>query len=117
MKKAGGNDGPEKFSTEVEEKMNFLKETYGVSVSEQAKKIIGESVTAIAVDAHRSWPSNVKDSSRSLRSFQADMLNALPATLANFAGEQKLTSVTSFDLLHGMTRIVDHLCPFMKPPP
>jgi hypothetical protein len=98
---------------QVETKLTDLSSIYKVSITPQAAKILGECFTAIEADPHESWK---LDPSR-LKKFLSDMLNALPSTLANFANEQKMKEITSFDLLHGMTRIVDHMCPFTKPPP
>jgi hypothetical protein len=99
----------------VKEKVVILKSTYSVAVTGQAELILGECFTAIKRDPHNSWPKTIKPDH--LEGFEKDMLNSLPSTLANFAMEQKLSTISSFDLLHAMTKIIDHMCPFMKPPP
>jgi hypothetical protein len=100
---------------QVRTSVRFLSETYDVSVTDQVVQILGECFTAIRADPHQSW--NIRENKSRLERFESDMLASLPSTLANFAFEQKIKIVTSFDLLHGMTKIVDHMCPFMKPPP
>jgi hypothetical protein len=45
------------------------------------------------------------------------MLDALPSKLAQIANKRKLQIITSFDLLHSMTNIVNSICQFDKPPP
>ena len=102
---------------EVSIRAQNLLATYGVSLTPQAELILGESMTAITEDAHRSWPQPMVASPQALKSFQADMLNALPSALANLAFEWRLAKITSFDLLHAMSGLVDHMCPFVKPPP
>jgi hypothetical protein len=112
--KTGGNmDG--KVLAQVRTSTELLHENYRIKITSQATLILGECFTAILEDAHRSWP--IHENKQTLERFKDDMINALPSTLASFAYEAKLTEVTSFDLLHGMTRIIDHMCPFVKPPP
>jgi hypothetical protein len=100
---------------EIEKKIQALSEIYNVSVSIQAQSILGECIEAITVDPHPSWPSSRGD--RQHQQFQDDMLNALPSALANLAVGMKLKKITSFDLLHNMSALVDGMCPFLKPPP
>ena len=104
---------------QVREKVIFLEKTYNVRVTDQSVLILGECFTAILKDPHRSWP--IRESKETpaidIRALHYDMLNALPSTLASFAAEQRIKTITSFELLHSMSSIIDHMCPFVKPPP
>jgi len=110
-----------KISTELPGRIQRLFNIYGVTVTSQAQLILGECLTAVTYDPHHSWPAAFQPTDPTgpakLQEFQTDMLDALPSTLANMASEKKLKSITSFDLLHGMSRIIDHICPFDKAPP
>jgi hypothetical protein len=65
------------------------------------------------VDPHPSWPLKKP---QELQKFKADMLDVVPSRLAKVANERKVKKITSFDLLHAMTSIIDSICPFDKPP-
>jgi hypothetical protein len=100
--------------SELQVKIKVLLDTYKIEITPQANVILGECVAAILVDPHASW--HLKKGPE-LHNFQADMLNALPSKLAQMANKQKLKKITSFDLLHNMTNIINSICPFDKPPP
>lgn len=103
----------ENLSTRLNSTLERLSSTYKISVTEQASVIIGDALQAIKDDPHRSWPANIK---KDTSAFQDSMLEALPAALASFALMHGLNQISSFDLLHAMSNIVDSLCPFVKPP-
>jgi hypothetical protein len=104
--------------SELEVKLKVLLETYKIEITTQANVILGECVTAILEDPHASWPFKKGPAlHKELQKFKADMLNAIPSKLAQMANKQKITKITSFDLLHSMTSIIDSICPFDKPPP
>lgn len=93
---------------------NKLQKIYEVRLTGQAKDILGEALTAIINDPHQSWPQSVKVE---LSDFESDMANAAPAALAALAISFKIKTITSFDLLHGMTGFIERICPFDKPQP
>jgi hypothetical protein len=94
--------------------MSTLLEIYGISITPQAKAILDQCITAIVADPDDSWPFKADQSK--LEKFQTDMLDALPSTLAQVFNRRKITKITSFNLLHSLTEIIDRICPIDKPP-
>jgi hypothetical protein len=97
---------------EVQAAVQTTRTTYNVEISSQAIMILGECFTAIEADPHQSWPTNLNKAL-----FRTDMANTLSSTLAGLATKLQLTRLTSFDILHNMSSIIDIMCPFTKPPP
>lgn len=99
------------------EKLKLVSKTYQLGLTDQAATIPGECLAAIkiAVDSraalHGSWPPPIR---RNPGPFQLCIMDALPTALVKFAQEARLAVISSFDLLHGMSGIVDFLCPFRK---
>jgi len=83
-----------------------LEDSTGVEVSGQAKNIIFYVVSAVETDPHpawRQWPG------------KSQFLESLPEYLSSVVEEERVKrKVTTFDVLHWLSRHLEGICPIEK---
>jgi len=72
----------------------------GVEITKNARQLIRLIHTAILADAHPSW-------SGDLLSAADHYLSTLPTTLAKIAADERIQKITTFDVLHWISRDSD----------
>lgn len=83
-----------------------LEESVGVGVSGQAQNIIYYVVCAVETDPHPRWKE---------RPSRERFLDGLPEHLAAVVAEEGVEKrVSTFDVLHWLTRNLERICPIEK---
>jgi|SRR5579862_8450163 len=90
-----------------------------VRITPHAALLIKNVLEAISEDPHPRWRSSTTGeapNSATLRDFQQYVARDLPRLLEGMQKEEETgdREVTSFDLLHWLSKYLDSLCPFEK---
>lgn len=90
-----------------------------VRITPHAALLVKTVLDAISEDPHPSWRSRTtgeKPSAGTLRDFQQYVTRDLPRLLEGMQKEEEAgdREVSSFDLLHWLSKYLDSLCPFEK---
>jgi hypothetical protein len=107
----------EEVQSEIGRLRDRLISAYNVDLTREGAGIIADCCNAILEDPHPSWPHFILNDRDRLAAFQTDAINALPLQILFVAEQAGTQRVTTFDLLHAMSRILDRICPFEKPQP
>lgn len=87
-----------------------------IKLSPIASEMLYNMVDAVTRDPHPSWLSNGKlKEPEALDAFQRDMIAKLAPELVEIRYDKK-GRMTTFDLLHKVSPILDKICPFKKFP-
>lgn len=88
----------------------FRHERY-IDVSQQSKILIKDILDAIILDPHPRWKFTKKKRKHVANYFASELY----VNLFNIAKEEQVEKIiTSFDILHWLSRHIDKLCPFTK---
>ena len=97
--------------------LNDVAKDRKVRFTRKASEMLYSMVDAIVVDPHPSWQGQVAFSGNALDGVQRNMIDKLRDKLMTMPLPLNAASITTFDLLHAISDIVDALCPFQKVPP
>ena len=87
-----------------------------VRLTGTAAELIYGMVDAVVRDPHPSWPlrtDGTGSGETELDKFQREMIDKLAGHLRDIPGG-KTNTVTTFDILHRVSPIIDKICPFEK---
>jgi hypothetical protein len=87
----------------------------GLSFTPTAAEMLYNIVDAVTRDPHATWSSAQKDSAE-LDKFQREMIEKLQDQLMTMPVLSKAGVISTFDLLHAASGIIEWLCPFKKVP-
>jgi hypothetical protein len=97
--------------------LNDVAKDRSVRFTHTASQMLYSMVDAIVADPHPSWRGQVDFDGNALDGFQRNMIDKLRDKLMAMPLPPKAEWITTFDLLHAISDIVDALCPFQKVPP
>jgi len=86
----------------------------GITVTPVAANLIYDMIDAVTRDPHPSWAAKLTPNGYD--GFQRSMIEKMSDELMRFPSAVKSQRITTFDLLHHVSSIVDRLCPFEKVP-
>jgi hypothetical protein len=107
------------------ERMNVLELGRIVRSVEEARQLrftptasamLYSMVDAVTRDPHPSWRTEMDFAGPALDSFQKDMIGRLQGRLMEMPVNNKNGMISTFDLLHAVSSIIDAICPFSKVP-
>lgn len=107
------------------ERMNVLEFERVVRTVEQERKLrftptasqmLYNMVDAVTRDPHPSWRSQLGGDGPVLNDFQKDMIGRLQGRLMEMPVPGGAGMISTFDLLHSVSSIIDAICPFSKVP-
>jgi hypothetical protein len=81
-----------------------------------ASEMLYSMVDAVTRDPHPSWVGPLGGDGSVLDGFQKDMISKLESQLIAMTLNNKTGTVSTFDLLHNASSIIDVICPFKKIP-
>lgn len=96
--------------------LNEVASKQDIKLSPTAAEMLYNMVDAVTRDPHPSWRSDDKlKTSEAFDAFQRDMIDKLAPELSTIPYDKK-ERMTTFDLLHKVSPILDKICPFKKIP-
>lgn len=98
--------------TELNRIMRRVEEQRKVRFTRTASEMLYGMVDAVTRDPHPSWRNQVSEGS--LDAFQKDMISSLEVRLMEMPLPGADGSISTFDLLHSVSSIIDAICPFKK---
>ena len=81
-----------------------------------ASEMLYSMVDAVTRDPHPSWVGPLGGDGSALDGFQKDMISKLESPLITMTLNNSTGTISTFDLLHSASSIIDVICPFKKIP-
>lgn len=100
---------------ELERVVRSVEESRKLRFTHTASEMLYSMVDAVARDPHPSWRSQIRDDGV-LNDFQKDMIGRLQGPLMEMPVYSGMGMISTFDLLHSVSSIIDAICPFSKVP-
>jgi hypothetical protein len=101
---------------ELERVVRDFEERRTLTLTRTASEMLYSMVDAITRDPHWTWRRELGDQAHALDDFQKVMIERLHARLMAMPAPMDTRAISTFDLLHNVSSIVDSLCPFKKIP-
>ena len=91
-----------------------VEENRKIRLTPMASQMLYSMVDAITRDPHPSWL--LGDSDHAFDDFQKTMIGAIYSGLMEIPVRSGAATLSTFDLLHSVSSILDSICPFKKIP-
>jgi hypothetical protein len=101
---------------ELEGVVRKVEETRNVRFTPTASEMLYFMIDAVTRDPHPSWAGPLGSDGPALDFFQKDMIWKLESPLINMTLNNYTGRISTFDLLHNASSIIDVICPFKKIP-